>query len=34
VLCARQGVVLVTIDYTEPLSEIYVRERVAAVLPG
>jgi len=32
-LCARQGVALVTIDYTEPLSEIYVRERVLAMLP-
>jgi hypothetical protein len=27
-LCAEQGVVLVAIDYTEPLSEAYVRERV------
>jgi hypothetical protein len=27
-LCAQQDVTLVTIDYTEPLSEIYVRERV------
>jgi hypothetical protein len=27
-LCAQQGVTLVTIEYTEPLSEIYVRERV------
>jgi hypothetical protein len=27
-LCAQQGVRLVTIDYTEPLSETYVRDRV------
>jgi hypothetical protein len=27
-LCARQGVMLVTVDYTEPLSETYVRERI------
>jgi hypothetical protein len=28
--CAQQGVTLVTIDYTEPLSETYLRERVQA----
>jgi len=30
-LCAQQGVTLVAIDYTEPLSETYLRERVQAL---